>query len=228
MKAEITINKVKVIKEVPTSWDDVTFKMFLALKDCGDDWGKVIAVLTDMDYEIIKKATIKNLDKLLTAVGFINTKTETYIPKTILGYEIPKNLGFETIGQLEDIKLELKAMKEENASMDDQLLKYPLWCAVYACKNWNLKDGETPQYDWKKAEKMQSIFFDAPCLEVLGIGNFTLMKLIGLNLNTGKSSQGRSTLMKKFKQVLTVWRMRLAFMVRSFTWKRKQGLSVKS
>jgi hypothetical protein len=214
MKYEISLNNVKVSKDIPMRWEEVSFKQFLELSKAGNDFAKIISVFTDIEPETLRKAEIKNLDKLLTAITFINTKPEPVIPKEILGYPVPKDLGFESIGQIEDIKDELK--KIQGQPIEEQIKLYPLFCAVYACK----------PYDWNKSLEMQEQFLNAPCLEVLGIGNFTLMKLIGLNLNIGPIYRKPNTRLKKFKQALTVLRVRLVFMLHSFTWKKKQDISV--
>jgi len=108
MKYEISLKNVKVSKDIPMRWEEVSFRQFLELSKAGNDFAKIISVFTDIEPETLRKAEIKNLDQLLTAITFINTKPEPVIPKEIMGYPVPKDLGFESIGQIEDIKDELK------------------------------------------------------------------------------------------------------------------------
>ncbi len=216
MIIQITLNGVRTSKDIPLSWKDVTFRQFIALQECKDDFIKVMSLFTGIEPEIIKKALIDNLDGLILALGFLKTEPLQVKPTAILGYDLPKDLGFETIAQFEDVKDTLK--KAKDMTVLDHLKLYPLYCSIYACR----------PYDWVKAEELQDKFFDAPCQEVLGVGNFTLAKLIGLKLSTGQKSQSRSILPKKFRQALTVWLMRLDFTVRSFFWKKKQVINEKS
>lgn len=209
MKIEVTLQGVKVTRDIPTSWDGVTFKQFLEIILMGDDYVQILALFLEIDIETVRKATIKGLDGLIIALGFIHTRPIPVMPRSILKHEIPKDLGFETIAQFEDLKTELKG--SAGLTPDQHLQKYPLYCAIYACK----------PYDWKKSEEMAPQFFNAPCQEVLGIGNFTLAKLIGLKRSTGPSSLKHHTLKRRFMQALTVYRLLLVSTVRSFTWKRK-------
>ncbi len=215
MKIQITLNGVKTSKQIPISWAEVTFRQFIALQECKDDFVKVMSLFTSIEPDIIRKALIDNLDAVILSLGFLQTEPGQIKPTSILGYELPKDLGFESIAQFEDVKDTLK--KAKDMTVLDHMNLYPLYCSIYACK----------PYDWIKAEELSNKFFDAPCQEVLGVGNFTLAKLIGLKLSTGQKSQKRSILPKKFRLALTAWRMHLAFTVRSFFWKKRQGIPEK-
>jgi hypothetical protein len=216
MKIQIKLNGILVSREIPTSWNQVNFKMFLELQKCKSDFVKVMALFTGIEEKIIREAKIINLDDIILAVGFLKNEPVNSVPESILSYKIPKDLGYESIAQFEDIKDTLK--KSSEMTIEQHLDNYPLYCAIYACN----------PYDWKKAEEMKDLFLNAPCQEVLGIGNFTLAKLIGLNFNTGQGFHPLVILLRNFRLALTVWRLRLAFIVRSFTWKKKQDISVKS
>lgn len=216
MIIQISLNGVKTSRDIPTSWEQVTFRQFIALQECKDDFVKVMTLFTGIEPDIIRKALIDNLDGLILALGFLQREPEQIKPTSILGHELPKDLGFESIAQFEDIKESLK--KAKDMTVIDHMKLYPLYCSIYACK----------PYDWLKAEELQDKFFDAPCQEVLGVGNFTLAKLIGLKLSTGQKSQKRSILPKKFKLALVAWQMHLAFTVRYFFWKKRPATNVKS
>lgn len=214
MKINVTINGTKVPKEIPTSWNEVNFKQFLGLQDCGNDRAKALALITDIDYDVLVKAKIDNIDLVLMALSFIDRPLVYSVPKELIGYAIPKDLNFESIAQFQDLKEAIKDI--DKVTPKEALERFTLYCAIYAC---------TP-YDWKKAESMQDQFLYAPCQEVLGIGNFTLVKLIGLSLNIAQGSQKASTPLKKFKRALIAFRFRLAFILRSFIWKKKQVTNV--
>lgn len=214
----ISINNLKVEKEIPTSWDQVTFKQFLGLAKSGDDYVKVLSIITEINEDTIRKAKIINIEAIISALNFLKTPPEVVLPKTIIGYNIPKDLSFETIAQIQDLREYIS--KEQDPTL--QLESYPLYCAIYACEQ---KHGE---YSWKHAEEMAEEFMQAPCSEVLAIGNFTLLKLIGLNLNIAPSFRNHLTLMKRLRLVLSDWRMTSAFMARCFTWKKKRVISDQS
>ena len=194
MQITIKINGVPTVKQLPISWKEVTFGTFLKLTECGDDYVKVFAAITGVDEAILRKANIENLDTALIMLKFLETECPTTVPEKMLGYAIPKDLGLKTLGQYTDLKAEIK--RNSKLTGIDALKKYMLYCAIYACE---AKHGE---YDWEKAEWMQNEFLEAPSPEVLGIGNFTLKRLIELNYGISPTSHPHLTPAKKYKQVL--------------------------
>ena len=206
MKIEIQLNGLKLEKEIPTKWEEVSFQKFLKLTSCGDDTVKIISLFTDIDEETLKKAKISNLESLISLLGFLKTEMNLTIPDTCQGYKIPKNLEFETIGQYQDLKAEALILSQTN-SFD----QYALFCAIYA----------TNPYDYKKAEELKSVFMDAPCTEVMAIGNFTLAKLAELTTGIKIKSLLPSIHRKKFWLVSTVWLRSLVFTARYYTWRKK-------
>jgi hypothetical protein len=209
MKIEIQLNGTKQEKEIPTKWEEVSFQKFLKLTTCGDDTVKIISLFTDIDEETLKKAKISNLESLITLLGFLKTEMNLNIPDTCQGYKIPKNLEFETIGQYQDLKAEALILSQTN-SFD----QYALFCAIYA----------TNPYDYKKAEELKSVFMDAPCTEVMAIGNFTLAKLAELTTGIKAKSLLPNIHRKKFWQGLTDWLRSLVFIARYYIWRRKLHL----
>lgn len=209
MKIRIDTNGKKNEVDLPVSWDEVTFQQFLDLSSSGNDYANVISILTKIDLQTLKQAKISNLDSVISLIGFLKTAADPVIPKTILGYPVPKDLGLETIAQFEDMKTEMASV--ESNTIQAHLMKYPTYCAIYACN----------PYDWQKAEEMSKEFFNAPCREVIGIGNFTLAKLVALTTSTGQDFQKPSILKKKSGQVLIFWLRHLGFMLHSYISKRK-------
>jgi hypothetical protein len=213
MKITISLNGVKVHREIPISWDTVTYSQFLQLTDCVNDPVKILTVFTGIEEAVIKKATILGLDSIIAVLGFLRTEPPQLLPKTILGYQLPPDVGLETLDQYTDLKDDLDKAGELKGK--DALEKYPLYCAIYACK---AKHG---RYDWTLAEQMAPEFLNAPAPEVLAIGNFTLAKLIGLNLNIDPASRKKITRLKKFKLVLKAWLTNTRIMAHSRLWRRK-------
>lgn len=206
MKITMTLNGVKVEKQIPTSWKEVTFWQFLKLAEAKNDLSAVLSVFTGIDQPTLKKATISNLGKVVELLRFIETEQmDLTLPKWIIDYPVPQNLELESVEQFEDLKLESLKVKDEG------IKHYTLLCAIYACQ----------PYDEKEAEKLAPAFMNAPCEEVVAIGNFTLMKLIGLS-NPGLSGiLPKNSPMRKWRLVIRSWRARLAFTVRYYFWNRK-------
>lgn len=213
MKITIELNGVKVEKDIPTMWKEVTFGQFLKLSECEDDISKILSLLTGIEVETLNKAKIQNLEKIITLLSFLKTEMTLEVPKTCMGYEIPKNLEFETIGQFEDLKLEALQMKDIKS-----FEKYALFCAIYAVK----------EYDYKKAEELAPVFLNAPCEEVMAIGNFTLLKLTELTSGIEVNWPPRNTLTRKLWLAFNAYRRNLAFTVRYFIWKKKLRLRERS
>lgn len=216
MKATILINSKENIREIPTAWEQVTFKTFLDLDKCGQDIVKVIALLTQIDYDILRQSKIVNMDQVIAVLGFLNKPAVPVIPKTLLGYKIPKGLEFEQVQMYVDLKNYVT--ESQKLSPMEQLERYTLYCAVYACME---KHGK---YDWELAEQMKDEFLKAPCTEVLGIGNFTLLKLIGLNLSIDQNSRKVISRLKRLRLVLEGWRIRMVSRLRWIILSRKLGV----
>lgn len=210
VRCEISLNGVKLTKLIPTRWAHVTFRTWLKLRDCGSNHVKIFATIVGIQEETLRKAKITNLDSILALLSFLMSPPDNSVPVKILGYDVPKDLGFESIGQYEDLHEDLRVQR----TSDEQLLRFPLYCAIYACPS---KHG---QYDWQQAEAMADEFMDAPAGEVLAIGNFTLLKLIGLIKGTDPTSLNQAIHRKRLKPGSLVWLKLSAFMVRCFSLKR--------
>jgi hypothetical protein len=223
MKFDITLNGVSVTKEIPTSWDQVTFRQLLDLTET--DELKALSTFTGIDGETLRKAQITGLADLLTALSFIqrpvapamickeiHTKEQTFA--------VPLDLGFESFGQYIDIKEALdeleKIIDKEKKGMETLKL-FPKLCAIYTVK----------PYDFKAAEERIEDFFNAPCTEVMAVGNFILMKLIALRSTIESNYQKQAaTRMQKFRLALKAWWINTAFTVRYFIWKKRHRLTV--
>src|SRR3989304_979318 len=184
---ESIINGEKVKRELPTRYEEVQFKYFLLIANSPKDTNSILSILTGIDVEIIKKAKIKNVDDIILALSFFNHDSELKLPETILGYNVPNDLGFECTAQYEDLKLHINECRKKKLTDLELLSFYPLYCAIYACSQ------KYDSYDWQKAEYLANEFMSAPATEVLAIGNFTLVKLIGLSLGIKSDVHKRLT-----------------------------------
>lgn len=94
------------------------------------------------------------------------------------------------------------------------LLKYCEIVAIYAMPNYE---------DASEQEKQDFIvqFHNAPCEEVMAVGNFTLMKLAALKMSIGSGYQNQGTLISRLRLGLKALLSRTAFSIRFAIWKRK-------
>ncbi len=213
MRFTITLNGVKVEKEIPTAWEQVIFKDFLELTGSVN---KALSIFTGVDEATLKKASITGLDKLISVLSFLSTDVPLFtFPKKLLGeYEVPYDIGFEQWGQYVD----LKDLLDKNLTGMELLKQYPLMCAIYTMKD----------YDFKLAEKRAEHILQAPCTEVMAVGNFILTKLAALNLVTKNNSLPEGTPLRKYRLALRAWWTNMVFTVRFYILKRKLRLTEKS
>ena len=236
MIVTITLNGVTVTKKIPTSWAEVKFKDLEQITKNPQDTTAILSILTEIDVETLKRAKIANVDDIILALAFFQKDAPLVVPDKILGYPIPKDLGFETTMQYEDLKLHLKELKDKKVTDQEMLSYYPLYCAIYACTQKNqawLDDFNKRHefvgdkaitlgtYHWLIAQEMAAEFNEAPATEVLAIGNFTLLKLIGLNLGIKNGVPIRLTRKMKLMLVLKSWVKSLVLPVQLHIWKRR-------
>jgi hypothetical protein len=219
MKVSILINKHEHKRDIPLSYDHVSFGDFLKLDECGTDKVKVMSLFWRLDYETLCKAKIKNMDEVLSKLKFLDKPMvlpDVKSIKELYGYPLPTNLEWEETQQY----LDLKACVAESKDLTpkQQLERYTLYCAVYACKHW------TGSYSIEAAEKLAPVFLNAPCTEVMAVGNFTLLRLIGLNLNTNPASQKAGSRMQRFRLALKGWAIRMGSISRWTIWLKRLGV----
>lgn len=215
MRISMTMNGVKIQKEIPTSWKDVSFKNFLQLAKCQSITDK-LSLFTGIESSTLLKAKINNLDSIIKILSFTEQSPQVdQIPETIQGHKMPKNLELEEIGRFEDLKLEAAKIKADDP---DSVDVYAMFCAIYALE----------EYDYDKAKELKDVFLNAPCEEVMAVGNFTLVKLIGLN-NPGLLRTPKPTSrLRSWRLAIKGWLSRLAFTARYYSWKRKLRLTESS
>jgi len=219
MKIKIVHSNQTIEPDLPLSYDEITFEKFLELGEVGNDRIKAMPCLTGLDYELLKSAKVVNLDSILPLLSFLDEPLKADVPKKILKYSIPKNLENEETQRYLDLKLCI----EESINLDpiEQLKRYPLYCAIYACSD----PKAYGKYSYEYAVEMQKEFFKAPCTEVVGIGHFTLLKMLGLKKNTDLSSPQPSTTKRKLKLVLINWRKILVHIQRWFYLRKRRELA---
>lgn len=217
MKFSATLNGKTVTKDIPTSWDPVTFRQYIELVDVQGDPNGVLSAFTGIEAETLKRVKIVGLDAILHAISFVNVPPANTKPATILGYKVSKDLEFETTGQFKDAQMVIGSMsltpETKVLSKEDQL-KYLDIVAIFAM----------PDYLDATAEQQKEFalkFLDAPCSEVLAIGNFTLLKLIGWSLNIRPDSLNRIGPLKRWRLAIQVWVKSMVFQLRYARLKKK-------
>lgn len=214
--------KIKIDgKLLPRTWDNVTFGQSLKLTKAKDN-ADTLSAFVGIEAETLRKSTaIINLDEALERIKFLDmTEMPLNIPKSINGYIIPKNLEFKSICRYEDLKSLVQKVlpkKEGEKLTGDQLAYYAEMVGVYAMPDYeNATQTERDQFAKQ--------FLNAPCGEVMAIGNFTLRRYFELKIPGSRIFRIVSTPMHKLKLVLKSWLVSLVFSVRYATWRRRHRI----
>jgi hypothetical protein len=187
--------------QVPTTWDEVTFTQYLKVFDLKDDTIQMVAIFTGMDYELLKKAEIIGLDRLLQAISFINKPPSipTYTGKCG-PYLLPTNskgqfnIQYESLGQFEDARQVMNKL----TNITEHTKAYAKYVAIYLQK---VKDGK---YDPLKVADVEAEVQTLPAMEVLSLGQFFFLKLKTSLSGTPIISQPTAPSRKKSKLVSKV------------------------
>jgi hypothetical protein len=237
MKLTITLNGKEKTVNIPYSYDHLTFRQFLEIAKLSND-NEIISYLTDVPLDILRKAKIINLEQVLHLLSFLKKEPVPRVPERLGLYILPKDLGFETIAQLEDMKSAIKEIQDLDKV--EQLAKYIYYCAIYAAPqlsrercdelaarypNEGIQYGD---YHYRKSELIQDEFLNCPAPEVLGVGHFTLLRLTGLNLGIDPNYRIPLTRMKRLRLVLKRLGMRLASWEYLTTWAKRHVLRKQS
>lgn len=195
---EFSIGKDKY--KLPSSWYEVTYKQYLQYSQGNKDLLKILCVFSGADYEIIKKAKIVGLNKILAHLQFA-LKDPVFGDTTpqIGPYKLPidKNkrfdIQFEYLSQFEDMRKLMIETANAKDQLDAYLNSFPKYCAIYLQK---IRDGE---YDALKAMDMVEEVMNYPAHEVMSNGAFFLIELTSLLTGTEKTSQPVSPTRTKTK-----------------------------
>lgn len=212
MKVTFKLNGVKVEKNLPTCWAETTFAQFMKLTKCGVDKAKILSVLTEIDEETLKKGQIANLETLLRLVSYVTNEAFDYtIPKVLHlpdgGYQIAENLELTSLERYNDLEDIIKTFGDDNY---ENISKYPLICAIYAVN----------PYDYKTAENLSKEFLNAPCTEVMAVGNFTLVNISGLRNIMPQIVQLEGSPLSRWRRGMRNFLKSLGYMARYYSWKR--------
>jgi hypothetical protein len=184
----------------PTQWEDLTFGQYLQIFHLKGDTIQMVSILSGLDYEYLKTATIIGLESLLEASKFIlvTPKFETYYGQ-IGPYLLPANrkgqfdIRFESMGQFEDMRAAMTKPKD----IIEHTTSYGRYVAIYLQK---IKDGS---YSPNKVEAMEEEVKNYKACEVIAVGQFFFLKLYHLSSGTSETSPPTNPSPKKSKPALT-------------------------
>lgn len=197
------------VKEIPTTWSQVSFRKFVRLADAKDDMIKIISVFTDIPEDIIRTAQIKNFDLLVTMLGFMKVEIKMNLPYTILGLKVPQNIEAEAAARYGDIQ-EIIAKFKEGDDVSN-LSNYPLIVATYLAPS---------PYNFQEAEQIAERLWDAPCGEVMATGNFILRKFSLSKRTIPSNFLLVVILLSKWRRAMTDSIRRLVFPILYGIWRR--------
>lgn len=189
---------------LPTSWAEVPFYQFILLKG---DTSDILSIFTGIPAPEIRRSQVKNADKVLAALSFIDTQKFGNAGKTFMGLPIPKDLNFSQIGRFEDAKLALKDCPE-----GQEVTRYPEIVTALLMPDYFEATDE------QKAAFQERVSLQ-PCEEVVSIGTFFLLKLVSLRLNINLNSLNRPSMLTRLRLVWRAFLVRMDFMGRFYTWK---------
>lgn len=219
MKCTFKLNGVSVVKDIPTRWEEVSWSQFIAISKAGDDRGKVLSILSGIDYDTLKTAQISNFTALMQLISWVwATKLDPLLPSkiTILGtnheYPVANNLELTEYDRYMDLDRIVRSMTDENV-----LDHFPLICATYAVN----------PYKWEDAEALAKEFHNAPCTEVMAIGNFTQVNILGLRNIIPTIALRGDTRLNRWRRAMRHWAEYLAVTLRYYSLRKTLPTSVK-
>ena len=182
----ITLKINREPREMPASWEDLTFKQYNILLQAKPEtrWTELIAAWLQIDYETFQNATLIGFESVLAAMHFIKEPPVwgTENPKRVREFILPENITLETVIQYEH----MKKLALVNKEFKDKVADYPMIVAIYCQK---ARDGA---YNYDKAREMAAEFQNANAREIIEAGNFFLVKLLSLNNGLAASSPSKS------------------------------------
>jgi hypothetical protein len=210
MKIDITLNGVKVTKDIPISWDDLTFKQYYDLINFKGDDVDILCYFTGVDPEVFRKAKIEGLESVLSAVSFLHQVPDfSNRPYEFMGVKMPIDITFEALAPYLDARQLISTITKDDLKTFYDL--HPKLCAIYVHAVRNDWTG----YDGSKAMDLVPEVNEQPAWEVVGLGTFFINKLLTLKTPTKKNSPAGDSPLSKLMQGMRNLTRRLVSFLRS-------------
>jgi hypothetical protein len=172
--------------ELPETWDEVTFEMFLKLINATDDYTQILSIMLNIPEAELRLAKIQGLDLVIRALSFMSKQPQLDEYPTKLGtFDFPKDITFETVEQFEDTRKTINSMADK--SIMEQTEALALYSAIYC---------QVP-YDSEKAQYLSKQLYSLPCTEVMAAGSFFQAKCLNMHSGLSMSYLRKSLRFKK-------------------------------
>jgi len=214
LKFKVKVNGETKRVETPDSWGQVTYSQYLEVINSKDDLNVLVKIFTGID---CSGATVKGLEQIISSLSFLTQPIkETPLPKEILSYKIPENLEFEELSRYMAIEEILKTFTDD---VKENAKRYPEMVAIYAVPGIYSDKGQS--------DRLIDYFMGAPALEVLAVGNFTILNILGLKNIIPRTAPKGGSLLRRFRRAMTNSLRSLAPMLRYYSWKKSLPTSAK-
>jgi hypothetical protein len=191
-------------KMIPESFEELTFKQYYDLQEMNKinplKMANIIAYLLGTTTEqVLKSINAVDYSEILNCISWFKAVKEDEIKKPEMidiiydgkeSHFIPKNMDYYMASQFEDAKICISKTQKE-----DLAIKY--YPEIVSCFIDQVIFGE---HNKENHEKTIPIVENLPVLEVIGLGNFFVMKCVDLLRGTMKDVNHRLTIPKKLKQ----------------------------
>ncbi len=199
----ITINSQKL--NIPTRWEDVTFKQYIDYIDLKNP--KVIdavALFTGIETKVWEGSKeIQNFYIIVNALEFLGKKPQikkAVNPGTVTirdkEYKVPQNIDSlpYMVKQFEDMRGLIRLEAKQN---EITIKMYPRIISIYFC-NMIFK-----KYSVRNIEKTEPLIDSLGMFEVLGMGNFFLQNMTELLNGIARGELIFRMIVRKLKRVFT-------------------------
>lgn len=179
----ITFKINKTSYPIPTCWEDVTYRQYVALIHSVSLTDQ-ISVFTGIPRETLEQAELKNLENISLALFFLSISPNFDRTRMVGPYVMPEDVTIQSTGQFEDLRgLLMKMPKDPMEDLEKLSDMYLQACSIYCQK---LKHGK---YDYSKVAEVKEELKDYSCAEVIGTGAFFLFRPINLSPTTTNRSR---------------------------------------
>lgn len=198
--------------ELPTRWEDVTYRQYVALLRTSRLTDH-ISVFTGIDRKTLESAELRGLEKISISLSFLSFSPNFKRTKVVGPYVMPEDVTVQSLGQFEDLRALINRMPPKDAdpieageTIADLYLEA---CAIYCQK---LKDGK---YDSTKVPQVKEELKDCSAAQVIGTGGFFFYKPLNMSPPTMPLYRRFFQLLKKWIRALPGYQKTLDFLAPS-------------